>query len=161
MLASLQICLLIKHYWKYCFSIANISSMSQWVNSKAIYLTATDLCLDLCLNVDINSLKPNNAMYSISDPCHLWFRWVLVPCSMPPSTKLSSYPGYFQEPHWKSMGLLEIFRVTWQLCKHLPELILICCLFDPQEHSLMECYLKCKQFMKAGHFVQGSVCWEI
>ena len=26
------------------------------------------------------------------------------------------YPGYFQEPHWKSMGLPEISRVTWQLC---------------------------------------------
>ena len=25
---------------------------------------------------------------------------------------LSSYPGYFQEPHWFSMGLLEISRVT-------------------------------------------------
>ena len=25
---------------------------------------------------------------------------------------LSSYPGYFQEPHWISMGLLEISRVT-------------------------------------------------
>ena len=26
--------------------------------------------------------------------------------------KLSSYPGYFQEPHWLSMGLLELSRVT-------------------------------------------------
>ena len=25
------------------------------------------------------------------------------------------YPGYFQVSHWKSMGLLEISRVTWQL----------------------------------------------
>ena len=25
------------------------------------------------------------------------------------------YPGYFQEPHWKSVGLLEISRVIWQL----------------------------------------------
>ena len=25
------------------------------------------------------------------------------------------YPGYFQEPHWKSMGLPEISRVIWQL----------------------------------------------
>ena len=30
--------------------------------------------------------------------------------------ELSSYPGYFWEPHWKSMGLLEISWVTWQLC---------------------------------------------
>ena len=29
---------------------------------------------------------------------------------------LSSYPGYFQEPYWLSMGLLEISRVTWQVC---------------------------------------------
>ena len=27
-------------------------------------------------------------------------------------SELSSYPGYFQEPHWFSMGLLEISRVT-------------------------------------------------
>ena len=27
---------------------------------------------------------------------------------------LSSYLGYFREPHWKSMGLPEISRVTWQ-----------------------------------------------
>ena len=32
------------------------------------------------------------------------------------SPELSSYPGYFREPHWISMGLLEISRVTWQLC---------------------------------------------
>ena len=25
------------------------------------------------------------------------------------------YPGYFREPHWNSMGLPEISRVTWQL----------------------------------------------
>ena len=27
-----------------------------------------------------------------------------------------SYPGYFREPHWKSMGLPEISRVTWWIC---------------------------------------------
>ena len=30
--------------------------------------------------------------------------------------ELSSYPGYFRESHWLSMGLPEISRVTWQLC---------------------------------------------
>ena len=34
-------------------------------------------------------------------------------------TYLSSYPWYFQEPHWFSMGLLEISRVTWQVCNNL------------------------------------------
>ena len=29
--------------------------------------------------------------------------------------ELSSYPGYFRKPHWKSMRLLEISRVTWQV----------------------------------------------
>ena len=29
--------------------------------------------------------------------------------------ELPCYPGYFREPHWLSMGLLEISRVTWQL----------------------------------------------
>ena len=33
-------------------------------------------------------------------------------------TYLSSYPGYFREPHWKSMGPAEISRVTWQVFKH-------------------------------------------
>ena len=30
------------------------------------------------------------------------------------TAELSSYPGYFREPHWKSMGLPEISRLTWQ-----------------------------------------------
>ena len=34
--------------------------------------------------------------------------------------ELSSYPGYFQEPHWISMGLLEITRVTLQVWNHEP-----------------------------------------
>ena len=34
-------------------------------------------------------------------------------------TYLASYPGYFWEPHWKSMGLPEISRVTWQVCLKL------------------------------------------
>ena len=29
---------------------------------------------------------------------------------------LPSYPGYFRGPHWFSMGLPEISRVTWQVC---------------------------------------------
>ena len=28
---------------------------------------------------------------------------------------LSCYPGYFWEPSWLSMGLMEISRVTWQV----------------------------------------------
>ena len=42
---------------------------------------------------------------------------------------LSSYPGYFREPHWFSMGLLEISRVSWQVgwgqCHHRSWLSLI------------------------------------
>ena len=39
-------------------------------------------------------------------------------------TYLSSYPGHFQEPHWKSVGLPEISRVTWQLrLKDFPKLL--------------------------------------
>ena len=33
-----------------------------------------------------------------------------------PTRYLPSYPGYFREPHWLSMGLPEISRVTWQVC---------------------------------------------
>ena len=29
--------------------------------------------------------------------------------------ELSSYPGYFREPHWLSVRLPEIFRLTWQV----------------------------------------------
>ena len=29
---------------------------------------------------------------------------------------LSSYPGYFREVYWQSLGLPEISRVTWQVC---------------------------------------------
>ena len=42
--------------------------------------------------------------------------------------QLYTYPGYFRDPHWKSMGLPEISWVTWHLsilvsgnyCKSLP-----------------------------------------
>ena len=30
---------------------------------------------------------------------------------------LPSYPGYFREPYWFSMGLPEISRVIWQVCR--------------------------------------------
>ena len=30
-----------------------------------------------------------------------------------------SYPGYFREPHWKSMGFPEISSVTWEVCIRL------------------------------------------
>ena len=33
-----------------------------------------------------------------------------------PEPYLSSYSGYFREPHWLSVGLPEISRVTWQVC---------------------------------------------
>ena len=35
----------------------------------------------------------------------------------PQRPELSSYPGYFQEPHWQPIGLPEISRVTSQLCE--------------------------------------------
>ena len=33
-----------------------------------------------------------------------------------PNAYLSSYPGYFRELHWKSMGLPEMPWATWQVC---------------------------------------------
>ena len=36
---------------------------------------------------------------------------------------LSSYPGYYREPHWKSM-FLEISRVAWQVCVLVPSAFL-------------------------------------
>ena len=33
------------------------------------------------------------------------------------NTYRASYPGYFREPHWFSMGIQETFRVTWRVCK--------------------------------------------
>ena len=30
--------------------------------------------------------------------------------------ELSSHPGYFWESHWLSIGLPEMFIITWQLC---------------------------------------------
>ena len=51
----------------------------------------------------------------------LW--WVLMLINIQTVTHtayLSSYPGYFREPHWLSMGLPEISRVTWQvLCTYI------------------------------------------
>ena len=43
--------------------------------------------------------------------------WVNVPRSevcIAMQQDVRGYPGYFQEPHWKSMGLPEISRVTGQ-----------------------------------------------
>ena len=34
----------------------------------------------------------------------------------PGDAYLPSYPGYFRKPHWYSMGLPGISRVTWQVC---------------------------------------------
>ena len=39
-----------------------------------------------------------------------------IPVSGGHSHTCQGYPGYFQEPHWKSIGLPEISRVTWQSC---------------------------------------------
>ena len=41
---------------------------------------------------------------------------------------LQGYPGYFQEPHLKSMGHLDISRVNWQLCNLSLFLSLLCCM---------------------------------
>ena len=54
----------------------------------------------------------------------LWFsQWTLfiyrgIPCNSAASaiSELSSYPGYFRESHWNSMGLPEISRVNIQAC---------------------------------------------
>ena len=48
-------------------------------------------------------------------PCPLWRHHNEMPCPY-----LLSYPGYFWEPHWNSMGLPEISGVTWQVCMPLP-----------------------------------------
>ena len=39
-----------------------------------------------------------------------------------PSWHLLGIPEYFQESHWRSMGLSEISRVTWQLCMFIQQL---------------------------------------
>ena len=41
----------------------------------------------------------------------IWWRFSYTFAA--PNAELSSYPGYFRESHWKSMGLPEIFRVIW------------------------------------------------
>ena len=59
-------------------------------------------------------------------PKILWRNYVYVDSTVPTdgvaplgagtSAYLPRYPGYFREPHWKSMGLPEISRVTWHFC---------------------------------------------
>ena len=41
---------------------------------------------------------------------YLWIKADVSQCDV--TAYLSSYPGYFREPHWFSMGLPEISRVT-------------------------------------------------
>ena len=43
--------------------------------------------------------------------------WMLMAwwCREPGHHTCQGYPGYFQQPHWKSRGLPEISRITWQL----------------------------------------------
>ena len=51
-------------------------------------------------------------------PCrtfHPWCPCIKTRCLWLKWAHLLSYPGYFREPHWKSMGLPEISRVTWQV----------------------------------------------
>ena len=38
-------------------------------------------------------------------------------CLLSKQQSCQSYSGYFQEPHWRSMGLPEISWLTWQLWK--------------------------------------------
>ena len=61
--------------------------------------------------------------HNILTPCYLtsmdcehianvaiYFCWKFAICHT-----CQGYPGYFREPNWKSMGLPEIYRVTWQV----------------------------------------------
>ena len=46
----------------------------------------------------------------------LWLTTPPVQWAISVMAYLSIYPGYFREPHWKSMGFPAISRVTWQVC---------------------------------------------
>ena len=52
-----------------------------------------------------DSIVPGDALMTI----------VCRPSTIEIQHTYQGYPGYFQELHWKTMGLLEISRVTWQL----------------------------------------------
>ena len=68
---------------------------------------------------------------------------------------LSSYrPGYYRDPHWKSMGLPEISRVTWHAC----DMQYLICAANHQysEHKkLHDDVIKWKHFPRYWPFVRG------
>ena len=85
-----------------------------------IMLTSSPVASRLCEISRIRGYK-FFATQSMAWCCRIgcWV-WDMVSLSLPGGVigrliwELSSYPGYFREPHWFS--ILEISSVTWQLC---------------------------------------------
>ena len=93
---------------------------------KPVKLDASSLLLSICSEkkpcvvcMRSHSVAPFWQCYNEKHTILESLTYIVLPVqeySIQVYTELPSYPGYFQEPHWKSMGLLEISRVTWQLC---------------------------------------------
>ena len=56
-----------------------------------------------------------NTVHRVWKNFYGWVMDVHASVLLPGFAYLAIYPGYFQEPHWFSMGLPEISRVTWQV----------------------------------------------
>ena len=86
----------------------NAELFSEWTREtdiSKVWIKIPKFCKQLC-NVF------QNAACNI---LIILFRLSCAAMTKHPNSYLSSYPGYFREPFWFSMGLPEISRVTWQV----------------------------------------------
>ena len=100
--------------------------INQWASRKTDLLTVGSLQFTNSSILTVDDLVMPGARasagmalmtMSLWDTSDVTFMYELTSAVLyfhPQRPELSSYPGYFQEPHWQPIGLPEISRVTWQ-----------------------------------------------
>ena len=94
----------------------DIQALGEWMGMRHVEKRNTNWLSGVWVPLEKQSWR----LQSIADLVICWnvhWHFYIIPwlwyCT--DYSYLSSYPGYFREPHWFSMGLLEISRVTWQV----------------------------------------------
>ena len=92
------------------------------ITVKHIYNRIWEMMRNMLMNWQPHTFSTECSLQPWADLHVATFHFVLT--STPRRhAELSSYPGYFREPHWKSQGLTEISMVTkqlWSYCYFLP-----------------------------------------
>ena len=69
-------------------------------------------------------------------PSGWWCILTALPCGEYADSYCTGYPGYFRQPHWMSMGLPKISRVTWYFWLNYVKLFCPS-VSDNKEHSIL------------------------